>query len=208
MEKHRKETSGGSWIIEPKTLYAKWSIPSSFNRVSDQRPVPAPQIRCGCFQEAACLGCQESRLGIVAETDNHADLPRVLSFLLSAGCMFYFPKYAVYPEATQRITTRPGTKTPLCHHFLFSFFETSQDVPWDVDLVTRHESWKSWMGALQTVGSASVDLELESVRPFPAQRDHRDSPSLPTAGWQAGQPIHQLLSRHRRAEVIPSASQI
>lgn len=36
-----------------------------------------------------------------------------LSFLLSAGgAAFIFPNTSVYPEATQRITTRPGTLTP------------------------------------------------------------------------------------------------
>lgn len=38
-----------------------------------------------------------------------------LSLLLSAGgAAFIFPNTSVYPEATQRITTRPGTETPLC----------------------------------------------------------------------------------------------
>lgn len=61
----------------------------------------------------------QSLFGTVAEINNHNRPSHVLSFLLSAGgAAFIFPNTSVYPEATQRITTRPGTKTPLCDLFL------------------------------------------------------------------------------------------
>lgn len=110
------------------------SLPASA-KVSDPRPIPAPQIRCGCFQEAACLGCQgESRLGIVAETDNHGSKTftcSVFPFCLQ-GVQLLFSQILQYiPKLRKELQLGQVRKHPCvtcCFFFLF-FFETSQDVP-------------------------------------------------------------------------------
>lgn len=66
-----------------------------------------------CTPDIARQGGTVAQVGVTTR-DLHA-----LSFLLSAGgAAFIFPNTSVYPEATQRITTRPGTLTPLCDCFI------------------------------------------------------------------------------------------
>lgn len=102
----------------------------------------------------------QSRFGTVAEINHHNNRPsHVLSFLLSAGgAAFIFPNTSVYPEATQRITTRPGTKTPLCDLFLERHPRISHEIR-DLSHVSQRERILGLEGSPEQSHSASVDWE-------------------------------------------------
>ena len=101
-----------------------------------------------------------------------------LSFLSAGGAAFIFPNTSVYPEATQRITTRPGTKTPLCHLLFFFFFFFLRHPRMSREMRDlRHVTQLILDGSSKQSDPASVDLEPRISQTFPL-RDHRDSPSL------------------------------
>ena len=136
---------------------------------------------------------------MLRRTTTAARPSRFLSFLLSAGgAAFIFPNTSVYPEATQRITTRPGTKTPLCHlFFFFFFFERHLRMSCEMrDL--RHVTQLILDGSPKQSASASVDLEPRISQTF-LLRDHRDSPSL-NCRLKSGSARSPADLRHRWAE--------
>lgn len=109
----------------------------------------------------------QSRFGTAAETNNHNDRPsHVLSFLLSAGgAAFIFPNTSVYPETTQRITTRPGTKSPLRDLFLERHPRMPREIR-DLSHVSQRERILGLEGSPELSHSASVDREPRFEQPI------------------------------------------
>lgn len=135
------------------------------------------------------------RAALLSWANHHDRRPSlVLSFLLSAGgAAFIFPNTSVYPEATQRITTRPGTKTPLRDLFTERHLRTPRE-SCDLSHVIPREPVLEPKRVLNGLISASVGLEpkfsqtvlLEIPLTGPELRDAKQS-----APWLAAPEVRR-----------------